>query len=172
MFSEFFFITAQMRDDPLASPHWQHFKKYVVPKITLFSTFYLIVLLWWLTFSTILLVVVVVVIIIKKGGLCCRCCCACFCLYNCCVTSSTLYWRMQSCRRQIGESSPGGSLSKVTIGRYTRFLSTLCSSGTQWSSNHHSFFIGFNCLVCRLLFFQATATSTTGGAQYTHSLTP
>ena len=154
MFSEFFFLSLQRWEMILWQVHTDN-----ISKITLFSTFYLTVLLWWLTFSTILLVVV---IIIEEGGLCCRCCCACFCLYNCCVTSSTLYWRMQSCRRQIGESSPGGSLSKVTIGRYTRFLSTLCSSGTQWSSNHHSFFIGFNCLVCRLLFFQATATTTSG----------
>ena len=77
----------------------------------------------------------------KEGGLCCRCCCACFCLYNCCVTSSTLYWRMQSCRRQIGESSPGGSLSKVTIGRYTRFLSTLCSIVVH---NDHQIIIAFS----------------------------
>ena len=144
-------------DDPLASPHcWQHFKNYTFFHVLSDCVIMIAYLLNYLISSS-------SSNNYKEGGLCCRFCCACFCLYNCCVTSSTLYWRMQSCRRQIGESSPGGSLSKVTIGRYTRFLSTLCSSGTQWSSNHHSFFIGFNCLVCRLLFFQATAT-TTGGA--------
>ena len=154
MFSEFFFITAQMRDDPLASPHWQHFKNYTFFHVLSHYVIMMAYLFNYLISSS--------SNNYKERGLCCRCCCACFCLYNCCVTSSTLYWRMQSCRRQIGESSPGGSLSKVTIGRYSRFLSTLCSSGTQWSSNHHSFFIGFNCLVCRLLFFQATATTTSG----------
>ena len=128
LFSEIF---SSLHRWPFSEATLTTFKKNVVPRITLFSTFYLTVLLWWLTFSTILLVNN------NKGGV--ETLRLLLCLYNCCVTSSTLYWRMQSCRRQIGESSPGGSLSKV--GRYTRFLST---SYVVVVHNDHQIIIAFS----------------------------